>query len=157
MASRRSSINQTAEEVIKLLVKILAQFGLPKWIHPDQGRNVESFAFRKLCERFGIEKPHTTRYHPQGNGFIERANRSIIDINRKIGSQHEGHKVLPLVAFIYNTVKHFQQLAHYTKYNLGEIRKIVYRTRTIKYTIYGTIFMIQSDHVPIYTALLILN
>ncbi|KII74858.1 Pro-Pol polyprotein [Thelohanellus kitauei] len=98
--------DQKAEAVIQELVKIFANFGLPKIIHSDQSRNFESFAFQQMCRSFGIEKSRTTSYHPQSNGLVERANQSILNILRKIGAGYEWHKILPLVTYGYNSAQH---------------------------------------------------
>ncbi|KII72268.1 Gag-Pol polyprotein [Thelohanellus kitauei] len=97
---------QTAECVIERLIEVFAHFGLPKIIHSDQGRNFEAYVFQELCLAFGIQKTRTTSYHPQGNGLVERANRSIINILRKIGNNCEWHKVLPLVTYSNNCSTH---------------------------------------------------
>ncbi|KAL5482010.1 hypothetical protein EMCRGX_G022289 [Ephydatia muelleri] len=48
----------------------------------DQGRNFESTLLRSTLKAFGVEKTRTTAYHPQGDGMVERANRSILQMLR---------------------------------------------------------------------------
>ncbi|KAI5718458.1 hypothetical protein M8J77_021475 [Diaphorina citri] len=55
----------------------IARFGLPKTITSDQGRQFESQIFRELCQLFGIKHVHTTSYHPQANGILERWHRTL--------------------------------------------------------------------------------
>ena len=65
--------DQTAAVVTQELTKVFAIFGIPKIVHSDQGRNFES---TMLLEAFGIHKTRTTAYHPQGDGMVERFNRT---------------------------------------------------------------------------------
>ncbi|KAL5477980.1 hypothetical protein EMCRGX_G024851 [Ephydatia muelleri] len=48
----------------------------------DQGRNFESTLLRSTLKAFGVEKTRMTAYHPQGDGMVERANRSILQMLR---------------------------------------------------------------------------
>lgn len=38
------------------------------------------FESRELCNLLQIEKTHTTLYHPQRDGLVERANRTILNM-----------------------------------------------------------------------------
>lgn len=68
----------TAETVAFALYQSwIARFGLPKTITSDQGRQFESHIFRELCRLFGIQHVHTTSYHPQANGILERWHRTL--------------------------------------------------------------------------------
>ena len=42
--------------------------GMPDAVHSDQGRNFESTILKQSLDTFGISKPHTTAYHPEGDG-----------------------------------------------------------------------------------------
>ena len=57
-----------------------ARFGLPRSLHSDQGRNFESKLFAELCKLAGINKCHTTAFHPQFDGQTERMNRTILNM-----------------------------------------------------------------------------
>ena len=55
----------------------ISRFGVPAILHSDQGPAFESHLFRQLCNLIGVQKTRTTPYHPEGNGLVERTNRTI--------------------------------------------------------------------------------
>ncbi len=53
--------DQEARTIAEVLVEqVFTNFGLPRIIHTDQGRNFESILFRELCRYFDIDKTRTT-------------------------------------------------------------------------------------------------
>ena len=73
--------NQEAETVSEVLVKEwICRFGIPKFIHSDQGNNFESKVFQKVCDLMGIDKTRTTPGRPQSDGMVERFNRTMMNI-----------------------------------------------------------------------------
>eukprot|EP00731_Ephydatia_muelleri_P001928 Em0001g1928a len=69
--------NQTAVCITEELVKLCTTYGLPEIVNSDQGRAFESTILRQTLEAFGTKKTHTTPYHPQGDGMVERFNISV--------------------------------------------------------------------------------
>lgn len=55
----------------------ICRFGSPIQIVTDQGQNFESKLFSSLNEIMGTKLKHTTSYHPQCNGVIERWHRTL--------------------------------------------------------------------------------
>lgn len=46
-------------------------YAFPQHIHSDQGANIESELVAELLDLAGIDKSHTSPYHPMGNGETE--------------------------------------------------------------------------------------
>jgi len=55
----------------------ICRFGAPKHLISDQGRQFESGLFRALVEKLGTTHVHTSAYHPQSNGVLERFHRTF--------------------------------------------------------------------------------
>jgi len=51
--------------------QFFALFGLPRKLHSVQGKNSEGKLFRELCQLAGVDKSHTTAFHPQCDGQVE--------------------------------------------------------------------------------------
>lgn len=60
----------------------ICHWGAPEQLHSDRGRCFENTILQELCRILGIDKTRTTAYHPQGNGQVERTNRSIKSLLR---------------------------------------------------------------------------
>ena len=55
----------------------------------------------------GVEKSHTTTYHPQGNGLVERMNRSLLNLLRCFVSENnDWEDSLGPVLYAYRTAIH---------------------------------------------------
>ena len=66
--------DQNAQTVCQILVdQFFSRFGLPLYIHSDQGRNFESNLFQEICKLLDIVKTRTTPYRPALNGQVERS------------------------------------------------------------------------------------
>ena len=101
--------DMTTETVVNALVeRWIAIYGVPERIHTDQGTQFESRLFQSLCAALHIEKSRTTPYHPQGNGKIERFNKSICTLLRKLvlerGDASNWQTLLPRALMAYRTM-----------------------------------------------------
>ena len=72
--------DQTAKRITTEIIRLFAVYGIPDILHSDQGTNFESTIFKQTLEAFGINKRHTTAYHPQCDGMVERVNRSLLQL-----------------------------------------------------------------------------
>ena len=72
-----------AETVAEEWVKMLAHVGIPKEILKDQGSNFQSQLLRELYLLLHIEVLHTSPYHPQTDGLVERFNQTLKSMLRK--------------------------------------------------------------------------
>ena len=73
--------NQTAITVAKTLWdKFITQYGWPEKILTDQGQCFEAEIIKSLCKEAKIEKIRTCPYHPQGNGQVERFNKTLLNM-----------------------------------------------------------------------------
>ena len=101
--------DQRATTVAKILIEeIFYKFGIPEKIHTDQGRNFESRLIKEVCKRFNVTKSRTTPYHPEGNGQIERMNRTIYGLLRTLDEEkrNKWHIYLQSLVFVYNSTPH---------------------------------------------------
>ena len=85
--------------------QIVCRYGIPKSIHSDQGANLTSEIIQHMCSIFGMERTRTTAYHAQGNGLVERFNRTLKEMLAKVvkESQTDWDIQLPKVLLAYRT------------------------------------------------------
>ena len=98
--------DQKASTVAKILVdRVFSRFGPPVVLHSDQGANFESTLMHEVCDVMGITKTRTTAYHPQGDGQVERQNRTLQDMLAAFCTKHDNDWDLWIDAavFAYNT------------------------------------------------------
>lgn len=55
----------------------VARFGIPLIITSDRGRQFTSALWAAMAESLGAQVHHTTSYHPQANGMVERFHRTL--------------------------------------------------------------------------------
>ena len=68
----------TAESCARALVRNwIARFGRPDDITSDRGSQFTSHLWSHLNKLLGIKPLHTTAYHPQANGMVERLHRQL--------------------------------------------------------------------------------
>ncbi|GAA48974.1 pro-Pol polyprotein, partial [Clonorchis sinensis] len=101
----------------------VSRYGVPVILHSDQGPAFESYLLREICAFLGIHKTRTTPYHPEGNGLVERTNRTIKKILTTFVDRYEGERWdehIPLCMLAYRAATHestgyapaFLQLGH---------------------------------------------
>ena len=85
------SAKETADAFLETWI---ARYGVPLHVITDQGRNFESELFNRLSKAVVFHRLRTTAYHPQTNGKIERAHRTMKQIMR-CHIKDDWHRVLP--------------------------------------------------------------
>ena len=99
--------NQSAATITSALINLFSQMGMPDAVHSDQGRNFESAILKQSLDAFGISKSHTTAYHPEGDGMVERFNRSLLQLLRTyVETESDWEKHLPLALYAYRRAVH---------------------------------------------------
>ena len=98
--------NQEAVTVAQKLVdEFFCRFSTPEQLHSDQESQFESRLISEICKLLNIHKSHTTPYHPQGDGLVERFNRTLLDMLATTVQNHpldwEDH--IRKVCMAYNT------------------------------------------------------
>eukprot|EP00731_Ephydatia_muelleri_P008358 Em0004g696a len=101
--------NQEATTVaVKLVDEMFCRFSPPEQLHSDQGRQFESQLIKEICNLLHIRKSHTTPYRPQGNGMVERFNRTLLDMLATVVGDHpsDWEMYIRKLCFAYNTSTH---------------------------------------------------
>ncbi|GJW34669.1 reverse transcriptase domain-containing protein [Tanacetum coccineum] len=96
----------TGKEVKKFVWdNIVCRYGLPKIIVTDNGTNFIHDPFKSWCKKLNITQINTAVAHPQANGLVERANRSLMEgIKTRLGRERKGWvEELPNVLWAYRT------------------------------------------------------
>ncbi|GBM76242.1 hypothetical protein AVEN_105423-1 [Araneus ventricosus] len=77
-------------------------------LYSDRGSNFLSEAMMEVCQRLGISKRHTLSFNPQGNGLVERLNKTLIDTLRHLVSktQEDWCQHLPLSLMAFRNINH---------------------------------------------------
>ena len=65
-------------------------------IYCDRGAQFTSALWRNLAQFFGAQLHHSTAYHPQAQGMIERVNRTLKTTLKCAEAATEWHNNLPL-------------------------------------------------------------
>ncbi|GJX94887.1 putative reverse transcriptase domain-containing protein [Tanacetum coccineum] len=72
-----------AGNVVNFLMRLFAQFGIPKALISDRGTHFYNYQMEKAMKRYGVVHRFSTAYHPQTNGHVEKTNRAIKRIPKK--------------------------------------------------------------------------
>ena len=69
---------------------IVCRFGLPGEIISDNGKQFKDNPFKDWCEQLNITQHFASVTHPQTNGLVERANRSLGEGIKMRLDKHKG-------------------------------------------------------------------
>ena len=98
--------DQTALTIARLFVEqIISRHGVPRELLSDRGANFLSSLLQEVCKVMGVHKVNTTAYHPQGDGLVERFNRTLTEMLSKVvkKSGKDWDEKVPYVLFAYRT------------------------------------------------------
>ena len=101
--------DQKASTVAQVLLnEWVFKYGIPLRIHSDQVRNFDSNLRAELCNLYGIVKSRTTPGYPQGNGQVERFNRTLHDLIHTLAEKKKRswHEHIKEVVYTYNVTPH---------------------------------------------------
>ena len=101
--------NQKSLTVAKVLVeKCFSMFGIPAWIHSDQGRYFDNEIIASLCKMYAIRQSTTMPYNPRGNSQCKCFNRILFRLMRSLdqGQKPNWPNYLPSLVFAYNATLH---------------------------------------------------
>ena len=93
-----------APRIAQLLVdEILARHSTPRTLLSDRGSNFLASVVQSVCQIMNTRRLHTTAYHPQTDGLVERFNATLCEGLSMYVSTHQKDwdKHLPLVLFAY--------------------------------------------------------
>ena len=74
----KNKIGRTVAE--KILSDFVPPFDAPLRIHHHKGDEFENALFSRMDELFGISKSHTTLYHHEDSGQVERFNKTLLSM-----------------------------------------------------------------------------
>ncbi|KAG6934087.1 hypothetical protein G0U57_017886, partial [Chelydra serpentina] len=93
--------NPTSTAIAKELLQVFARVGIPKEILTDQGTPFMLKLMKDLCTLLRIHAIRTSVYHPQTDGLVERFNRTLKGMIRKVVAQDgkDWDTLLPYLMF----------------------------------------------------------
>jgi hypothetical protein len=100
--------NKQARTVAKALVQVFSRWGVPSIILSDNGLEFKGDLNGQLIELLGVTRKWTTPYHPQGNGLVERMNRTIKEMLKKFSGSHptDWDELIPQLMWGYRMTPH---------------------------------------------------
>ena len=91
-----------------LITHWISRYGCPITFQSDNGKAFVGDLTKELMKRSQIAQAHSTSYHPQTNGLVERQNRTLVNMLRVYCSRYmtDWDKYLPQVVGAYNSTQH---------------------------------------------------
>ena len=84
--------DKTADSVAYAFMNaVIARWGCPVHLISDNGPEFINNIMIKLCTRLNIKRPKILPLRPQANGYVERANKSILNILRTLSDERRSN------------------------------------------------------------------
>ena len=99
----------SAEETCNHLIYVwIARHGCPITFQSDNGKAFVGDLTKELMKKSQVAQAHSTTYHPQTNGLVERQNRTLVSMLRVYCSRYmdDWDIHLPQVMGAYNSTEH---------------------------------------------------
>ena len=105
MLAEAASAEETCDH---LITHWISRYAFPMAFQSDNGKAFVGDLTKELMKRSHIAQAHSTTYHPQTNGLVERQNRTLVNMLRVYCSRYmtDWDKYLPQVVGAYNSTKH---------------------------------------------------
>lgn len=96
--------NKQSDTVAIELIKIFGDYGIPKIIQSDNGREFKNSLMHSLSKHLGIDRRYNTAFHSRGNGVSESAVKTTLNTIRKMvnSNSNDWDNVLPIVQLASN-------------------------------------------------------
>ena len=104
----RALHDATAQSIVPFIYEeIICRHGVPEVLSSDRGSEFVNELVTALASVYKIKLIRTTAYHPQGNGQVERVNKTIKQILKKITPKDPGDwsHYLPSALFVIRTTQ----------------------------------------------------
>jgi transposase InsO family protein len=124
--------DQQASTIAKAFVNnIICRFGSPESITTDLGSNFTSEIFSEICKLLHIKEIHTTAYHPQANGVVERSYQTLMNyLSHFVNKRHDNwDEFVNLALMAYRATPH--SVTGYSPYYLMHGREVNLPTELI--------------------------
>lgn len=101
----RALVSSTKEAVARELWMIFCDYGTPRIIQSDNGTEFVNEVIEAISKLYGVERRLVVPYHPQANGAVERRNKDVGQVLKKLveGNFEEWNLWLPHVQLSINT------------------------------------------------------
>ena len=99
----------SAEETCDHLINVwITRHGCPILFQSDNGKAFVGDLTKELMKMSQVAQAHSTTYHPQTNGLVERQNRTLVSMLRVYYSRYmdDWDRHLPQVKGAYNSTEH---------------------------------------------------
>ncbi|XP_063724460.1 uncharacterized protein LOC134852107 [Symsagittifera roscoffensis] len=71
-----------------LITHWISRYDCPMTFQTDNGKAFVGYLSKELMRTSHIAQPHSTFYHPQTNGLVERQNRTLVNLLRVYCSRY---------------------------------------------------------------------